>query len=64
MKVKDLLKHYNDDKVRVWLNDNQILTFERDFFEEFNDIIPVDILNKKICNFNIHDDHTINIWED
>lgn len=64
MTIRELLIHYGDDKVRIWLSDNQILTFEKDFFEEFDDIIPANILDKKIYNFNIHDDHTINIWED
>jgi len=63
MTIRELLKYYREECVCIWLNDGRKLNYERGFFDDFESIVPSDILDLKICGFGIKDDFCINIWE-
>lgn len=63
MTIQELLSHCREEYVCIWLDNGHKETYKRNIFEDFSDIIPKNILDRKVCNFGIKDEFTINIWE-
>lgn len=63
MTIGELLKYYREERVYIWLNGGEQLSYQINIFQDFDEVIPAEILDKKVCTFGTKDEFCINIWE-
>lgn len=63
MTIRELLNYYREECVYIWLDSGEQLNYKRNIFQDFDEVIPAEILDKKVCTFGIKDEFCINIWE-